>query len=197
MKAGFSLILIKGKSSLRIRLQNVVHVSEVMEDTSTYQTKDEDYLMVTKDRWFRPVFGAVGPEGGIYIADWSDTRLSHVYPVDNWHKDSGRIYRVKPKGMDMKHKPFDLAKTSNADLIALFDSPNRWLRRRAVLELGWRGDNSILPKLEKLVTADSGQKSLEALWAVNLLGGLTEELAIQWLEKSGCGRASLGGSLGG
>jgi len=172
----------KGKIIAPNSLQNVVHVAQVMPDTSTYRTKDEDYLMVTKDRWFRPVFGAVGPEGGIYMADWSDTRLSHVYPVDNWHKESGRIYRVKPKGMDMKHKTFDLAKSPNADLIALFDSDNRWMRRRAVLELGWRGDKTVLPKLETLVSSDSGQKSLEALWALNLLGGLTEDLAIKWLE---------------
>ncbi len=172
----------KGKIIAPNSLQNVVHVADVMPDTSTYQTKDEDYLMVTKDRWFRPVFGAVGADGAIYIGDWSDTRLSHVYPVDNWHKESGRIYRVKPKGMDMKHKSFDLAKTPNADLIALFDSDNRWMRRRAVLELGWRGDKSVLPELEQLVSADSGQKSLEALWALNLLGGLTEDLAIKWLE---------------
>src|SRR5690606_25461512 len=62
------------------------------------------------------------------------------------------------------------------------DSPNRWMRRRAMLELGWRGDKSVLPELEQLVSADEGQKSLEALWAVNLLGGLTEKLAIKWLE---------------
>lgn len=163
-------------------LQNVVYVSQRMPDTSTYRTKDEENLMVTKDRWFRPVFGDVGADGAIYLADWSDTRLSHVYPVDNWHKESGRIYRVKPKGADLKHQPYDLATAPNAELIALFDSPNRWMRRRAVLELGWRGDKSVLPELEKLVSADEGQKSLEALWALNLLGGLTEKLAIQWLE---------------
>lgn len=163
-------------------LQNVVYVSQRMPDTSTYQTKDEENLMVTRDRWFRPVFGGVGADGAIYLADWSDTRLSHVYPVDNWHKESGRIYRVKPKGVELKHKPYDLATAPNAELIALFDSPNRWMRRRAVLELGWRGDKSVVAELEELVSADEGQKSLEALWALNLLGGLTEKLAIKWLE---------------
>jgi len=163
-------------------LQNVVYVSQRMPDTSTYRTKDEENLMITRDRWFRPVFGGVGADGAIYLADWSDTRLSHVYPVDNWDKESGRIYRVKPKGADLKHKPYDLALAPNEELIALFDSPNRWMRRRAMLELGWRGDKSVLPELEGLVSADEGQKSLEALWALNLLGGLTEKLAIKWLE---------------
>ena len=163
-------------------LQNVVHVSQRIPDTSTYRTEDEEYMIKTENRWFRPVFGGVGPDGAVYIGDWTDTRLSHKNTVDNWHKASGRIYRVKPEGADLAHKPFDLFKASNDELIALFGNPNRWKRRRAMLELGWRGDKSVLPELEKLVGADEGQKSLEALWALNLMGGLTEELAIKWME---------------
>ncbi len=46
---------------------------------------------------FVPVYSGVGPDGAVYLADWYDTRLSHVSPVDDWHKESGRIYRIVPR----------------------------------------------------------------------------------------------------
>ena len=83
-------------------LHNVVWLSKRLRDTSTYRTVDEEPLVQSPDRWFRPVWSGVGPDGCVYIADWYDTRLSHVRPVDDWHKSSGRIYRVKPVGTEPK-----------------------------------------------------------------------------------------------
>ncbi|MCB1232841.1 MAG: c-type cytochrome [Verrucomicrobiae bacterium] len=162
-------------------LQNRVWVSQRLPDTSTYRTVDEKNLVETDDRWFRPVFAGVGPDGCVYMADWYDTRLSHVRPVDDWHKESGRIYRIKPAGTTPKYTHGDIAALSSEEKIALFSDPNRLVRRRALLELGWSGDQSVLPQLADLVNADKGQASLEALWALHLLGGLTEKLAIEWL----------------
>ncbi|MCB1207546.1 MAG: c-type cytochrome, partial [Verrucomicrobiae bacterium] len=48
-------------------------------------------------------------------------------------------------------------------------------------ELGWRGDRSVVDTLVAKVDAGEGQASLEALWALNLLDGLTEERAAKWL----------------
>lgn len=162
-------------------LHNVVWCSARLPDTSTYRTVDEENLVETDDRWFRPVFAGVGPDGCVYLGDWYDTRLSHVRPVDDWHKDSGRVYRVKPKGSRPKYAHGDLSKLSTDEKIALFSDSNRFVRRRAVLELGWSGDQSAVPQLAKLIEANKGQTSLEALWALNLLGGLTEKRAIEWL----------------
>lgn len=162
-------------------LLNRVYVSTVFPETSTFRTLDEPYLAESPDRWFRPVFGGVGPDGCVYMGDWYDTRLSHVRPVDDWHKESGRIYRIRPADTKPSYAHGDLAKLESEKLIALFSDPNRWVRRRAMLELGWRQDKAVLPKLIDLVRAGRGQASLEALWAANLLGGLTEKLAIEWL----------------
>ncbi|MCB1093612.1 MAG: dehydrogenase, partial [Verrucomicrobiae bacterium] len=123
----------------------------------------------------------VGPDGCVYVADWYYTRLIHVRPVDDWHKQSGRIYRIRPTDSQPNYTHGDLSKLESEKLIALFADPNRWVRRRAVLELGWRQDKAVLPQLLDLVRAGKGQESLEALWAANLLGGLTEKLAIEWL----------------
>ena len=68
--------------------------------------------MESPDRWFRPVYGGVGADGCVYIGDWYDTRLSHVRPIDDWHKESGRVYRVKPKGTEPTYEEGDLTQAS-------------------------------------------------------------------------------------
>ncbi len=161
-------------------LHNVVWLSQRLRDTSTYRTVDEANLVETDDRWFRPVHSGVGPDGCIYVADWYDTRLSHVRPVDDWHKTSGRVYRIRPEGSEPVSALGDLAAKASQELVDLFGHPNRWVRQRAVLELGWRGDTSVV---DGLVTKIDARKpdSLEALWALNMVGGLTPERSVKWL----------------
>ena len=165
-------------------LHNLVWASRLERDGSTYRTVDEANPVETGDRWFRPVYAGLAPDGGVYMADWYDSRLSHVRPIDDWHKTSGRIYRLQPAGSSPAYKAGDLSKRASDELIDLFSHPNRIVRRRAVLELGWRRDASVSGELIALVNSAEGQSSLEALWALNLLGGLTEELSAKWLTHS-------------
>lgn len=163
-------------------LHNLVWASRLERDGSTYRTVDEENPVESPDRWFRPVYAGLGPDGAIYLADWYDSRLSHVRPVDDWHKTSGRIYRLRPEGQPPVYREGDLSKLPAAELLARLEHPNRLVRRRAVLELGWRGERSVVDELERLVESARGQVSLEALWALNLLDGLTEERATAWLD---------------
>lgn len=163
-------------------LHNLVWTSRLERDGSTWRTVDETPLVQTDDRWFRPVYAGVGPDGAVYMADWYDSRLSHVRPVDDWHKTSGRIYRVVPDGVTPRYREGDLTTRSSDELIALFAHPSRLVRRRAVLELGWRGDEAAVPALVRLVdAAPAPQQSLEALWALHMLNGLSDDHAARWL----------------
>lgn len=146
-------------------LQNLVYVSERIPDGSTFRTKDEEPLLTSPDRWFRPVWAGVGPDGAFYMADWYDTRLSHVSPIDDWHKTSGRIYRVRPAAGAPKLKPFDLSKASGEELLGYLSHPNKWFRKQAVLEMGWRW-----PDLHDLVLKLKDMPmTLETLWALDAL----------------------------
>lgn len=160
-------------------LANVVYVSQVLPDGSTFRTQDEANLLSSPDRWFRPVWTGVGPDGGIYMADWYDTRLSHVRPVDDWHKTSGRIYRVRPASGAPKLKPFDLAKASPDDLLGHLGHANEWFRKQAVLEIGWRSLRELAPQLRARL---DGPQALEALWALDALGEADEALVVKLLE---------------
>jgi putative heme-binding domain-containing protein len=156
----------EGKIIAPNALHNLVYVSERIADGSTFRTKDEEQLITTPDRWFRPVWAGVGPDGGFYMADWYDTRLSHVSPVDDWHKTSGRIYRVRPASGAPKLKPFDLSKASGEELLGYLSHPNEWFRKQAVLEIGWRNLQELAPKLAQSPT------SLESIWSLDALGAV-------------------------
>lgn len=162
-------------------LMNRVMAAKMSRDTSTFRTDDIDPLVLTDDRWFRPVDTKVGPDGAIYMADWYDSRLTHVDPRDTWDKEHGRIYRLEAENAKPV-KPFDLAKLSNDDLIEVLKNPNKWYRQTAVRLFYDRHDASLVPKLKKLVAENTGQFALECFWALNASGGFTDEVALQTLE---------------
>lgn len=154
----------EGKIIAPNALHNLVYVSERIADGSTFRTKDEEQLITTADRWFRPVWAGVGPDGGFYMADWYDTRLSHVSPIDDWHKTSGRIYRVRPATGAPKLKPFDLSKASGEELLGYLSHSNEWFRKQALHEIEWRNLQDLVPKLKAMPI------TLETLWALDSLG---------------------------
>lgn len=163
-------------------LQNMAYVSRRIADTSTFRVEDDPELLRSSDRWFRPVDIKVAPDGGIYMADWYDTRLSHVRPVDDWSKKDGRIYRVRPEGTVPKVAPFDLHTAPVATLVEKLSHPAKWWRRQAALELAWRGEKSVLPELEKMARSNENAHALDALSALHMLGGLTDDLAADLLK---------------
>lgn len=163
-------------------LQNMCYVSRRIADTSTFRVEDDAPLLTSTDRWFRPVDAKVGPDGCVWLADWYDTRLSHVRPVDDWSKKDGRIYRVRPDGKKVALKPFDLQKAPAAELIKLLEHPAKWWRRQAALELAWREQKNALPDLEKLARSEKNPHAIDALQALHMLGGFTDELATDLLK---------------
>ena len=162
-------------------LHNLVYVSRRVPDTSTFRAEDDAPLLSSSDRWFRPVDVKVGPDGGIYMADWYDTRLSHVSPVDDWSKKDGRIYRVRPAAASMQRERFDLHTAPAAALVKYLGHDNKWFRRQAALELYWRDEKSVLPALEQLARDRANVHAFDAVSALALLGGLRDELAAELL----------------
>ncbi|XZE52337.1 PVC-type heme-binding CxxCH protein [Planctomycetaceae bacterium SH139] len=163
-------------------LQRVVIASHLKRHGSSYATEDFESLITTDDRWFRPVDITLGPDGGLYLADWYDTRLTHVDPRDNWHKSSGRIYRLSAND-DAKvesasefddilpsRTDFDLTELADEALLRLLGHPNRWLRMAALQVLS-EARPSAIPALEHLLSDPTAAKQLAALWALSRLQG--------------------------
>ncbi|MEX2234961.1 MAG: c-type cytochrome [Cyclobacteriaceae bacterium] len=162
-------------------LQSYVQLSRFEVNGSTFEIVDEARILETADHWFRPVDITTGPDGAVYIADWYDSRLSHVDPRDTWSKTNGRIYRLGNKKGRESVAPVDFATASNGELISLLSHANRWFRQQALLQFGDRGDPSVIPALITLLESDTSQLALEALWALNLSGGFNDSVAIKSL----------------
>jgi len=162
-------------------LHNLVHDSRRVPDTSTFQAVDEAPLLTTSDKWFRPVDIKVGPDGGVWLADWYDSRMSYDRPVDDWSKTDGRIYRIRPSGAQMGQAAFDLHTVEPHELLKLLQHPNKWFRRQAALELAWRGETALLPDLTRLALDGSNPHAFDTLTALAMLGGLSDSLALQFL----------------
>ncbi|MEM7371183.1 MAG: dehydrogenase [Bacteroidota bacterium] len=158
-------------------LHNFLQLSSFDPLGSTFKNNDLRRILETDDHWFRPVDIKAGPEGGIYIADWYDSRLSHIDPRDTWHRNSGRIYRLRSAGQSPPSLKMDISTSSNEELIDLLNHPNRWFRQQALRQLGDRKDHSLIPQLTTLMEQSSGQLALEALWAIHLTDGLRDSIA--------------------
>ncbi len=157
-------------------LLNYLQLSELVANGSTFSNVDQQRILETDDHWFRPVDIKAGPDGAIYLADWYDSRLSHVDPRDTWHKTSGRIYRLRGKNTHPVSS-FDLSSYSNNQLIELLGHPNKWFRQQSLRQLGDRRDKSVIPQLRGMLINETGQLALECLWAINLSGGFNDEIA--------------------
>lgn len=158
-------------------LLNYVQLGRFEPKGSTFRNVDERRILETDDHWFRPVNIKAGPDGAVYIADWYDSRLSHVDPRDTWHKSSGRIYRLRAKGSKAAFPDFDLSKFTNAQLIKLLENNNKWFRQQAMLQFANRRDKSIVPKLASILKSGKPDLALEVLWAIHVSAGLSDEIA--------------------
>lgn len=152
-------------------LTNRVQESEVFPDTSTFRTVDRTALITTEDKTFRPVDIEQGPDGAIYLADWTDARLSHLNPRDTWDKTNGRLYRLVPPG-GSRTRIRDLRTLATADLLPLLAAPNRDVREHARRLLAARPDTPV-PAL-RAALEKNGDDALEAFWVLNLRRELGE-----------------------
>lgn len=166
----------QGRLIAPVPLHNYVAVSKMTPDGSTWKTEDERKVIQTDDVWFRPVDIKVGPDGCVYIADWCDTRLTHVDPRDTWDRARGRIWRLQPNEYPQQ-TPLDLRKLSTAELIKTLESPNK-LRRQLVQRMIYEhGDASVAASLIEQLPNLSGQLALEYLWAIHGLKQYDDQAA--------------------
>lgn len=156
---------------------NVVHRDPIeWRGSSPWVEKPEDFL-ACDDLWFRPVDLAIGPDGGLYVADFYNCIIGH-YEVDLKHprrdRERGRIWRVVWKEAGTAMGLPDLSRLATADLAALLDAPTETLRRLAFDQLVARGrtDPGIAATLR--VPAGGEHRRARSLLALGLLGQLDE-----------------------
>ena len=132
-------------------LLNHVVMSEVKRDGSSFRTQDVGHPITTPDKWFRPVDIKLGPDGGVYVADWYDGQTSHIRNQEGQiDKTNGRVYRLTASNAK-PIAPFDLSKKTTGELIELLKDPNRWARQTALRLIGDRKDGLVGSMLARKV----------------------------------------------
>lgn len=160
-----------------------IHEHAVLTDVmvpkgSSFIGKHGDDFMPTNDLAWVGFSVEIGPEGGVYILDWHDTDVcGNAVNFPN----SGRVYRIMPKGARPVRCP-DLTKMSDMDLVGLQTHANDWFVRHARLQLHMRTVGGTLDSAavhagltNLLSTASDTPTRLRALWALHVTGALPTE----------------------
>ncbi len=154
---------------------------------SGYRLEKLDDLVSCEDPFFRPVAMTMGPDGCLYVVDWYNKIISHNEVARNHpdrDKQSGRIWRIKPKGFVPQAVP-DYTKLSSADLIARLGS-----RVTADAHLAWQtladrrdSDEATSRALAALAEDASAlaARRIQALWVLSEHGHKIGPLAMRLL----------------
>ena len=104
---------------------------------SGYTASHAPDVIRAADPWFVGVSLAYGPDGGVYVSDFSDTGECHH--TRNTRKHTGRIYKITYG----KPKPWrgDIGKLNISELVKLQVHPNEWFVRHARRVLQERNAN--------------------------------------------------------
>ena len=136
------------------------------EDGAGYVTKEMPDFLRSTNVTFRPIDLKFGPDGALYIADWSNPIINHG-EVDfrdaRRDHEHGRIWRVTAKGRPLLPKT-NLIKAKNEKLFAELLSPNANTAQQSRRVLTERG-TAILGDLKKWIRQQVEDEALmQALW---------------------------------
>ena len=152
--------------------------TEILErQGSGYVARHGPDFFISSDPWFRGQELAYGPDGGVFVLDWSDTGECHNATGVN--RLSGRIYKIT-YGKPPTAPAIDLAQASVAQLVALHTHANEWWVRQARLQLAARAAGSPVAatQLRALFDHDVAVAQpvlrLRALWSLFSIGATDE-----------------------
>ncbi len=165
----------------------------IEEKDSGYVTREMPDLVRTTDVAFRPIDIKVGPDGALYIADWSNPIIQHGevdFRDPRRDHEHGRIWRVSHKGRKPAPKQ-ELTKATTQELLANLLSSNLFSKehsRRLLTERGIAIQRALAAWL-KAQTSEPAR--LEALWLYQAIDVVEPKLLEQLLEaKDGRVRAA-------
>ena len=135
-----------------------------------------DFLLA-EDRWFRGISVLTGPDGGVFVSDWSEDGECH--DNDGVHRKSGRIYKVV-YGTPARPTALGVDTLDDLALVRLQLHRNDWYVRQARRVLQERAAEGrkmtgVHEALREIFTRNPDvTRKLRALWAAYVTGGLAD-----------------------
>lgn len=108
-------------------------------------------LLRSADPWFTGVTLRTGPDGAVFVSDWSDTGECHHYTKTQ--RDTGRIFKISYG--NLRTAAVSVARLSQEPLVELHRHPNDWFARTARRVLQERAGRG-----ESLTVAESGLRDI-------------------------------------
>ncbi len=129
------------------------------------------------DGWFRGLELGYGPDGGVFVLDWSDTGECHE--STGVHRTSGRIYKIT-YGDPKPPSVADLTRLDAGELVRLHLHQNEWFVRQARRQLAERATTGREFETAKTLLHDlfadqtNTVTKLRALWSLYAIGAADE-----------------------
>ncbi len=150
-----------------------LNVENVIQQGSGYVGKHLPDIGHSADPFFRGIDLLYGPDGGVFLTDWSDAGECH--DDSGVHRLSGRVYKIT-HGQQQLPDIRDIAHLSASDLLPLLDAKNEFMARHArqrLQELAATGAdlNAVREALfQKFSDAPNVVGKLRALWSLHAIG---------------------------
>lgn len=163
-----------------------LNADAISREGATYVGKHRPDFCNFDDTWFRGIDLMYGPDGGVFVIDWSD--IGECHDNDGIHRSSGRIFKITHDAKKPDEKRIrDVSKATNEEVAKLVFHPNEWYSRRARLELAERhARGEVLVKLQPTLLEafrkDSIRNQLRAFWALRAINQLPVEAQLGWLK---------------
>ena len=163
------------------RAHRIVRFS-INELGSTFQTKELPDLLRSTNVTFRPIDLRLGPDGALYVADWSNPIIQHGevdFRDPRRDKEHGRIWRIAGRAgaKASSHAP-NLTKKSTRELLDLTLSHNAWEQEQSRVVLRQRGEGKVMPEIPGWLAKQKDPRArLEAVW----LSEAFEHPSADWL----------------
>lgn len=129
---------------------NRINVDRLERQGCGYVGKHAPDFMQAQDTWFRGIDLLTGPDGNVFVADWSDSGECH--DNDGVHRTSGRIYKIV-YGEPKKAEPINVAAMKDEALVKLLESENNWWVRTAARQISERPMQADLNAIADLQTS--------------------------------------------
>jgi putative membrane-bound dehydrogenase-like protein len=156
---------------------------QVAPEGSGFAGRHGNDFLRSNDATFIPVSQRVGPDGALYVSDWSDVQVCHNNTQEIWDRSNGRLYRISYG--NPANRSADLARIRDDELaeIALGDT-NEYFVRQARKVLAERNLSRQAPmadsartKLRDVLTGSPDPlRRLRALWVLQSTNLLDDSL---------------------
>ena len=165
--------------------QNLVQRQVLSVNGVTFASKpahDGREFLASRDQWFRPVFAANGPDGGLYVVDMYRKFIDHPQYVPEQSRalfdfeagrERGRIYRIVAGAWKRAAAPIDASRMGAGELSRMLEHPNAWWREIAQRLLIERQDRGAVPFLRRVAKESRHAAArVHAIWTLDGIGAL-------------------------